>query len=331
MFKKIALLIGVSEYGEGMTSLSAPLNDVEAMQQVLQDPKLGGFDQVEPLRNPDLIEMRKAIVKLFEKASNNDLVLLYFSGHGYFNQDNEHLYLANRITAQDELRATAVEASFIQEELKLHSKRGGKRQVLILDACYSGGYTNRWQAKTVSAAVDIKQQLEQQLGAKGSVVLTSSSKSQLSFEKKDSMLSLYTEHLVKGIQSGAADKDNKGHILIRELHEYVTEKVKEENRNMNPNIIVDGEGYNIIIAKALRKYYAEVLINSPSELDELINDYFNSEKLEIFLSLFDIPYEELNGKTLSEKVKTLISIFPGENDTKKLIQAIKEFTPEAFI
>jgi Caspase domain len=50
---KIALLIGVSEYGEGILPLSSPLNDVEAMERVLQNPNLGTFEQVERLLNPD--------------------------------------------------------------------------------------------------------------------------------------------------------------------------------------------------------------------------------------------------------------------------------------
>ncbi|MFN4875074.1 MAG: caspase family protein, partial [Aphanizomenon sp.] len=37
MAKKIALLIGVSEYGAGIPPLSSALNDVEAMERVLQN------------------------------------------------------------------------------------------------------------------------------------------------------------------------------------------------------------------------------------------------------------------------------------------------------
>jgi uncharacterized caspase-like protein len=131
MAKKIALLIGVSEYGEGIPPLSAALNDVEAMERVLQNPKLGGFEQVEHLLNPDAIAMRKAIQKLFRQASKDDLVLFFFSGHGITN-DQDHLYLATRNTAKDDFEATAVDANFIQGQ---SNNCYAKRQVLILDAC----------------------------------------------------------------------------------------------------------------------------------------------------------------------------------------------------
>jgi branched-chain amino acid transport system substrate-binding protein len=49
---KVALLIGVSQYEPGLTPLPAAAKDVEAMQQVLLNPEIGGFDDVTLLINP---------------------------------------------------------------------------------------------------------------------------------------------------------------------------------------------------------------------------------------------------------------------------------------
>ncbi|MEM8545510.1 MAG: caspase family protein, partial [Cyanobacteria bacterium P01_H01_bin.119] len=46
---KVALLIGVSEYGQGLTNLPGTQADLSAMEQVLKDPKIGAFDKVEKL------------------------------------------------------------------------------------------------------------------------------------------------------------------------------------------------------------------------------------------------------------------------------------------
>ncbi|MDB9343956.1 GUN4 domain-containing protein [Nodularia spumigena CS-586/05] len=264
---KIALLIGVSEYGEGITPLSSPLNDVEAMQRVLQNPNLGGFEQVERLFNPNMTEMRKAIQKLFKEASKEDLILLFFSGHGITN-DEGHLYLTTRETAKHDFEATAVDASFIQNQ---SNNCYAKRQVLILDACYSGAYAQGWRTKSVG--VDIKQQL----GAEGRVVLTSSSATQTSFEQEGSTLSLYTQYLVEGIESGAADKDNSGTIFIHELHAYAKEKVQAVKPKMTPDIILDKEGFNIIIANAPR--------NSEAEYRNLVEQYAQNGELSEFAYL----------------------------------------------
>jgi len=88
----MALLIGVSEYGAGIPPLLSALNDVEAMERVLQNPNLGNFAQVERLLNPDSVAMRIAIQKLFKNAGKEDLLLFFFSGHGITNDDESSLF-----------------------------------------------------------------------------------------------------------------------------------------------------------------------------------------------------------------------------------------------
>jgi branched-chain amino acid transport system substrate-binding protein len=79
---KLALLIGTSQYGPGFNQLPAATKDVEAMQRVLLHPDMGDFDQVQPLLDPDPQEMGTAIENLFGGGSRDDLLLLFFSGHG---------------------------------------------------------------------------------------------------------------------------------------------------------------------------------------------------------------------------------------------------------
>ena len=238
MAKKIALLIGVSEYGENIPPLSSALNDVEAMERVLKNPNLGNFTQVEKLLNPNSEVMRIAILNLFKNAEKEDLLLFFFSGHGMINDDN-HLYLATCNTAKDNFEATAVDGNFIQAQSR---NCYSKRQVLILDACYSGAFANGWHTKSIG--VDIKKQL----GAEGRVVMTSSGATQTSFTQEGATLSLYTQYLVEGIETGAADNDSDGKIHIQELHAYAKAKVQAVKPNMKPDIILDKEGYDILLA-----------------------------------------------------------------------------------
>ncbi|MBW4446055.1 MAG: GUN4 domain-containing protein [Spirirestis rafaelensis WJT71-NPBG6] len=288
MPKKIALLIGVSEYGEGIPALSSPLNDVEAMQRVLQNPSLGGFEQVEHLLNPDQTQMRRAIQKLFKEALKDDLVLLFFSGHGITNDDG-HLYLTTRITAKDDFEATAVDASFI---LGQSNNCYAKRQVLILDACYSGAIAQGWRTKSVG--VNIKKQL----GAEGRVVLTSSSATQTSFEQEGLPLSLYTQYLVEGIETGAADTDNDGNIHVQELHAYAKAKVQAVKPKMMPEIILDKEGFNILLANAPK--------NAEAEYRKLVEQYAQNGELSKLSYLILKPKRKTFGLT-DEKAEQIES------------------------
>ncbi len=242
---KMALAIGVSDYAPGLTPLPGATRDVEAMRRVLQHPDMGGFDDVKTLSNPDRQVMQEEIEKLFSGRTKEDLVLLFFSGHGV-KDDNGKLHLATRITRktpQGELiQATAVPASFVQD---IMSNSRSQRQIVILDCCFSGAFAEGWSAKD-DGSVDVKKQL----GGEGRAVLTSSTSTQYSFEQEGSELSTYTRYLVEGIATGAADLDNDGVVSIDELHEYAKGKVQETAPAMKPEIYAVKEGYKIRISQA---------------------------------------------------------------------------------
>jgi hypothetical protein len=239
MPKKVALLIGVSQYEAGLPPLVAAPNDVEAMRRVLLDPNIGGFDEVNPLIDPDPVTMQIAIGKLLRGCKREDLALLFFSGHGITNDDGR-LYLTTRITDEAAFKETSVPASFVHDVM---NDSRCKRQVVILDCCYSGAFAAGWQPKSGSA-VDIKREL----GGEGRAILTSSTALQKSFEHEGS--GIYTRFLVEGLETGAADTDGTGTISILELHDYAKEKVQAAKPAMKPEIYSHKEGFNITLTRS---------------------------------------------------------------------------------
>lgn len=290
---KYALLIGVSEYGEGIPSLSAPPNDVAAMERVLKNPEMAGFDEVIPLVNPNSSSMRIEISKLFKKAKKGDLVLFYFSGHGLTDED-EHLYLSCTETTKEYFQATSVAAKFIQDQSR---DSYCKRQVLILDCCYSGAFKDGWQPRNIGL------ELEKELGGEGRVVLTASSATQKAFEQEGDTLAVYTKYLVEGIETGAADKDGDGKIFVDELHKYASEKVKEAKPKMKPQIIHDQEGFQIFFSKAPK--------NDPTlEFRKLVEKYIYNGKIN--------PV----GKRILEKKRIESGL--GEEEARRIIAEVLE-------
>jgi uncharacterized caspase-like protein len=242
---KVALLVGVSEYEHGLSPLPCVVRDIEAMRRILQHSEMGDFQEVNILLNRDPLAIQEAIQNLFADRVKEDLALLFFSGHG-LRDDSSRFYFATRITrknAKGELiKATVVPAGFVQE---IMSNSRCKRQVVILDCCFSGAFADGMTAKSDNA-VDI----QRQLGGKGRAVLTSSTSTQYSFEQQGADLSVYTRYIVEGIETGAADSDNDGLVSIEELHEYARRKVQEAAPAMEPKIYAVEEGFKIYIAKA---------------------------------------------------------------------------------
>ena len=243
---KVALLIGVSEYEPGLNPLPSAVRDVEAVCEVLLHPEIGEFaaSDILLLKNPERQAVEMAIEMLFSGRHKDDLLLLYFSGHG-IKDDRGRLYLATRNTSktpQGELiRSTSVSANFIHDRM---SESRSRRQVVILDSCFSGAFAEGMHAKD-DGRIDIRQQL----GSEGRAVLTSSTSTQYSFEQDAEDLSIYTRFLLEGIKSGEADRDQDEFISVDELHEYASQKVRELQPAMKPEIYAIREGFKIRLTK----------------------------------------------------------------------------------
>ena len=236
---KVALLIGVSEYGSGLNPLPGAVRDIEAVQQVLQ-PIKGGFDEVNLLSNPNPPVMREAIETLFSGRSKNDIVLLFFSGH--IVQDNRgKLHFGTSITCKNPegelIRVSAVPATFVHNVMR---NSPCQYQVVILDCCLDHVSAQEMTAHD-NDPVDIKSQL----GGEGRVILTSVTSSQNSFEAEGFDSSVYTRYLVEGIRTGAADLDSDGWILVDELHEYASNKVQVAAPAVKPEFYPAEDGRKI--------------------------------------------------------------------------------------
>ncbi|WP_234301141.1 caspase, EACC1-associated type [Sphaerospermopsis aphanizomenoides] len=244
---KFALLIGVSEYQHGLNSLKGVVQDLEKMQRVLLHPDMGGFAEgdVRVLKNPGKTEMEKAIEQLFYNRNRDDLVLLYFAGHGILDFDSNKFYLTNSKTERDNyknlVKATATEANWIKDRM---NESFSRRMVVILDSCFSGAFAKERGVRSADITVDIKTQL----GGEGRAILASSSATE--YSQEESSGGIYTRYIVEGIETGAADTDNNGLISVQELHAFAYKKIREAAPAMKPQIDTSQEGYTIKIAKA---------------------------------------------------------------------------------
>ncbi len=130
---KFALLIGISEYESGLAALPKAVNDVEAMQRVLVNSEIGGFapGDVTVLKNPQKPDMEREIYNFYANSDKEDLLLLYFSGHGVTLQNGD-FYFSTCQTQKNQnqlLTYTAVPARYVHESMNTSKS---KRQVVIL-------------------------------------------------------------------------------------------------------------------------------------------------------------------------------------------------------
>ncbi len=245
---RVALLVWMGDAEPGLNSRPPPRpqNRVKALQEVLQHPEMGRFTEVKTLIDPERKTLEAAIATLFAACEPYDLVLLYFCGQGFKNEQGE-LYLAAQAAAQTTDKSSpgtvqsAVPASLVQDSM---NRSRSKQQVMILDCCFSPAF-----AKTQSAQAENSEDIAHQLGGYGRVILTSSTQS--SSEPNQAECPAYTRYLIEGLKTGAADLDNDGVISIEELHEYTSRKVQKLTPVVKPEIYWLREDKNkIVLAKA---------------------------------------------------------------------------------
>lgn len=231
MSKKYALVIGNSEYIDpGLSQLAAPGKDAQEFARVLKDQDICAFDDVLILTNEPAHVVREKIDEFFDQRKSDDLLVLYFSGHGIRDEQGA-LYLAVQNTNRARLRSTAIKSDFVREAM---DQSNCKRQVLILDCCNSGAFAHG----TKSADNSMGTASAFKGNSFGRVVLTASDAAQYAWEGDrfigETENSLFTHYLVKGLE-GAADRNKDGDITVDDLYEYAYEQIVAQTPKQTPS------------------------------------------------------------------------------------------------
>ena len=241
---RYALLIAAGEYEDHtLARLRAPHQDVDRLAAILEAPEVGGFTSVTVLQDTVDYQLRMAIEEMLTGRMRDDLVLVYFSCHGIV--DGQHrLYFATTNTRHTRPAGTAVSRTFVNEQLEACV---ASARVLILDCCYSGAFAEGFKSAPKSA-------LEGQVG-RGYVVLAASDAYEYAYEA-DSVTdaapraSVFTDVLVEGLSSGAADLDGDHRIGVDELFRYVQEGVRRRSPNQTPRFWANDAELNIYLGTA---------------------------------------------------------------------------------
>ena len=130
-----ALLVGVDLY-EHHPNLANPVSDVDAIEAELRDVY---NVRVTTLRNPT---RREFLMSLYARAGQayerNDQLLVYFAGHGWFDERLRRGFLAlsdSEPLAEDHLRDTLVSHEDVRTILE---RLDCEHVLLVLDSCFSG-------------------------------------------------------------------------------------------------------------------------------------------------------------------------------------------------
>jgi Caspase domain/WD domain, G-beta repeat len=259
-----ALVIATSRYDDArLRQLRSPVKDAEDLVEVLGDQEIGGFAVTTLIDRTDS-EIRFGVTEFLDGRARDETVLVYLSCHGI--RDRQRLYFASANTVMQYPQASAVQAAYVLDEL---DRCKARRQILILDCCFSGGFAGE------KGDGDLDLESELGLESRGLAVLTGSRKQEYSYEGEPAggqlAGSVFTTGLVEGLRTGAAGAKDTGLISVEEAYQYAYRYVKGTEPGQTPqHWLYGGEG-EIILArsKAGRKI-------TPAALPEQVTAALNS-------------------------------------------------------
>jgi uncharacterized caspase-like protein len=146
-----ALLIAVEEYQDpAITSLSEPLKDAMKLRDVLKNKYGFNENDINLLKNPTFEDLNVAFEDLTKKIEPTDYLLIFYAGHGYFDEKTNIGYWLPS-DAQEKNRAKWFRNSALVESI---GAINSKHTLLIADACFSGGIF-KTRAPFNNASVDL--------------------------------------------------------------------------------------------------------------------------------------------------------------------------------
>ncbi|MFI9327092.1 caspase family protein [Kitasatospora sp. NPDC052868] len=206
-----ALLLGSSTYADpDLPELPAVVNNIADLAAVLTSPWGTGLAREhcvpEPNR-PDLAGIGALLVAAAAQAE--DLLLVYYAGHGLVGPDGE-LYLSLPGTSSDpELIAwTGLPFSLLRRTL---ATARAVNRVLILDCCFSG-----MAIDTMASATSV---VAGQLEAAGTCTLASSPANRPSIAPSEARHTAYTGELLNLLEHGSADSAE--YLTLLAIHEHL--------------------------------------------------------------------------------------------------------------
>jgi hypothetical protein len=185
MGKRIALVIGNAKYLS--SPLRNPINDANDMSNAL---KQSGFEVID-VRDANLQQMRSAVRNFGDRLINNDVGLVYYSGHGIESKGRNYFIPVNSdIQRDDEIADQGLDVSLILDKM---TTAGKGVNILIVDACRNDPFSRSFRSTSKGlVAMD---------APKGTIIAYSTSPGKVASDgDPKARNSPYTKHLLSAIQ-----------------------------------------------------------------------------------------------------------------------------------
>jgi hypothetical protein len=330
--QKYALLIGISNYSNSANNLNYSAKDATDFQNALTH--YGNFkkENIKLLINENASRenIRKAIEGwLKSNIKENDLVIIYFSGHGTQIPDSD----GDEADGLDESLIpydfdNTDMSSLISDDIFAYWIRNlqSKKILIVFDNCFSGGAAKQKGVSLPGVKGELGKDdflidLSRELPKKGTALLAASKANQVSFESPEFKNGVFTHFLLNSI-SASSDNDFNKILDSREIFYSTRQKTLEYTKNYfnkeQEPIYLD------MLESELEIFYLPIENKAPIEDKNLAALEYKAEQEKDIKKRIDL-YKELyesNPKNISY-VFTLAGLYEWNKEYAKAIDIYK--------
>ena len=320
-----ALMIGIDSYKDPSLTLNYAAKDANDLQQVLQTSAIQYFNIDDTNRvffynltidknktigttqlkglTPDKGNIIKTLEYISMTSKPEDIILLFFAGHGEIIDNNQLLLLTAEATKEQPIGIR------MKDLLDYMNKIPAGKRVLILDSCHSGAAINDLDMAIFAGTRDISEaeresrrlkELDKLASKSGFSILTASSSKQKAMELPQYEHVLLTYSLLSAIVNNPYALSND-HVLVLDKWFIAAEEEMQKISSIqnaekfipvsfNLGVVNDEVKQNVQIAKT-----PSIFIENVLNINEVTDDLFIKNQL---ISIFQSKEKKLKNSFL---------------------------------
>jgi hypothetical protein len=239
MDNAFALVVGIANYQHINQLPETVLKDAQDIHDLLVDAQHCGYaaGSVQLLLDGQATQaaLRQALADLAQHRNADSTVFLYISSHGGRIESGQYageylLPVDVMYTSDKSIAQTAISGDEFTAALRAIAAR---KVVVVFDCCHAAGIGQPKDATAPAVKSGFSDQYYDALKAgRGRAILASSRSTESSYVLPGAENSLFTQHLLAGLQGGIASDD--GLIRIFDLFEYVQPRVTADQSKQHP-------------------------------------------------------------------------------------------------
>ena len=213
------LAVGINRYADAnIPALRYAVPDAEAIANVFKTqgggrPYAGVRVKLLTDNEATVSNLKFAVRELKDTATENDVAVIFLSGHGVRDRDGNFYFAAHDVDRKN-LALTALDWRDFTAALR---EVRAKRVLVLADTCHAGGIVGDEAANVEALAAKINKEAHR-------LVFVSCGGREAAIGREDWGHGAFTKALLEAL-AGGADADQNGSLTFRELRDYVPDRV----------------------------------------------------------------------------------------------------------